>query len=183
MSLRILAISGSLRMGSGNTALLQAAAQLAPSDLEMEIYTTLAHLPHFNPDLDLDGMKPPEAVAVLRERVGSADGILISTPEYAHGLPGSLKNALDWLVSSSEFVHKPVALFNASSRSTFAQASLVETLRIMTARLIPEATLSLSLLGRNLPPNEIASDPESAASIRAALALFTGAIRVSSKAS
>jgi len=177
MSVSLLAISGSLRMGSGNTTLLMAAAHLAPSDLFIKIFPSLGNLPHFNPDFDLEGMTPPEAVLGFRKQVGAADGILISTPEYAHGLPGTLKNALDWLVSSGELVHKPVTLFNASSRSTFAQASLLETLSVMTARLVPEASLTLSLLGRNLNETEITHDLESALLIRSALAVFADAIR------
>src|SRR2546425_6156409 len=99
--MQILAVSGSLRAVSKNTAILEAARLLAPPRVEITLYTGLDTLPHFNPDLDTpDGRSGPEAVADWRAGVAQADGLLISSPEYAHGLPGTLKNALDWLVSS-----------------------------------------------------------------------------------
>jgi len=105
--------------------------------MEVAIYEGLASLPQFNPDDDEEGATPPPAVAALRAQLASADGILISTPEYAHGLPGSLKNALDWLVSDGALVDKPVALLNASTTGgQYAQASLVETLRTMNWRVV-----------------------------------------------
>ncbi len=98
--LNVLAISGSLRAASSNGALLTAATSHAPVGVEIEIYRNMGALPHFNPDDD--GENAPAIVADLRARVGAADGLLICTPEYAHGLPGSLKNLLDWLVSGGE---------------------------------------------------------------------------------
>src|SRR5438445_7359837 len=132
--MKIVAICGSLRARSSNLALLKAAAKIAP---EVTIYDGLASLPHFNPDDDEDGATPPPAVAELRTSLAAADGILISTPEYAHGLPGSLKNALDWLVSDGALVDKPVAILSASpTGGQFAQASLVETLRTINWQVL-----------------------------------------------
>jgi NAD(P)H-dependent FMN reductase len=108
-SLRILAISGSLRQGSSNTALLQAAIALLPEGVEMKLYAGLGDLPHFNPDLE--PMEPP-SVTDLRAQVKWSDGLVISSPEYAHGVPGVLKNALDWLVSGDEFL---VSLWHCST--------------------------------------------------------------------
>ncbi|HEU4883890.1 MAG TPA: NADPH-dependent FMN reductase [Longimicrobium sp.] len=138
-AVRILAISGSLRASSSNTLLLMAVAELAPEGVEVVMYGGLGDLPHFNPDLDkaLDDPDLPAQVRDLRTQVGDADALLISSPEYAHGVPGSLKNALDWLVGGSEMPGKPVALLNASPRSTHAQASLGETLRTMSADVVP----------------------------------------------
>jgi chromate reductase, NAD(P)H dehydrogenase (quinone) len=131
--MKIIAICGSLRAQSSNLALLRAAATIAA---EVEIYEGLANLPHFNPDDDVEGVTPPPAVAELRTTLADADGILISSPEYAHGVPGSLKNALDWLVSDGALVDKPVALINASPvGGEFARDSLVETLRTMNWRV------------------------------------------------
>jgi NAD(P)H-dependent FMN reductase len=110
--MRILAIRGSLRASSSNRSALEAAAMLAPAGMAMAVYEGLAHLPHFNADLDT--AEPPDAVLTLRREIGLADGLVISSPEYAHGVPGSLKNALDWLVASFEFPGKPVMLINAS---------------------------------------------------------------------
>ncbi|MDF5726788.1 MAG: NAD(P)H-dependent oxidoreductase, partial [Rhizonema sp. PD38] len=77
-------------------------------------------------------------------------GLVISSPEYAHGIPGVLKNALDWLVSGEEFIGKPIALFNASPRAIYATASLTEIVTTMAGRIVPEACLTISLLGKNL---------------------------------
>ena len=96
--IRLLAICGSLRAVSTNAALLQAAALLVPECMVIEHYDGLSRLPHFNPDLDVD--PPPPPVRDLREAIRRADGLIVSSPEYARGVPGSLKNALDWLVSS-----------------------------------------------------------------------------------
>jgi NAD(P)H-dependent FMN reductase len=171
--MKILAISGSLRRVSSNSALLLAAAALAPPGVEIELYGSLGELPHFNPDLEDD---EPPAVTELRQRVRTADGLLISSPEYAHGVPGVMKNALDWLVGGSEFPGKPVALLNASPRATHAQASLTETIRTMSARFISEASIGVPLLGRKLDAAGIAADPELAGAIRGAIVAFTRAI-------
>jgi NAD(P)H-dependent FMN reductase len=167
--MRILAISGSLRDASSNTALLRAAVALAPNDIDVVLYDGIGALPHFNPDQD---DAPIAEVAAFRAAISGSDGVLISTPEYAHGIPGVLKNALDWLVGSGELVDKPVALFNASPRSTYAVASLTETLTVMSAKLVSEAGVTIQLAGRALPEGGIAADAEIAAAIRAALAQF-----------
>jgi NAD(P)H-dependent FMN reductase len=171
--LRLLAISGSLRARSSNTELLRAAALLAPTGVEVSLYEGLGDLPHFNPDLEEN---EPAAVTELRARIRAAEGLLISSPEYAHGVPGVLKNMLDWLVGGEEFVAKPVALLNASPRATHAQASLLEIVRTMSARVVSEASIAVPLLARNLDAAGIAADPELAGVVRGALAAFARAI-------
>jgi len=173
--IRLLAISGSLRTASSNTTLLTAAASLLPPDVTMAFYQGLGGLPHFNPDLDAEPL--PEPVRDLREQVGAASGLLISSPEYARGVPGSLKNALDWLVSGSEFPDKPLALFNASQRSVHAQESLRLTLRNMSGRLVEAACITVPLLGTRLDAQGIATHEAFGPQIRAALAAFAAAIR------
>src|SRR5437868_5642473 len=106
----VVAISGSLRAGSSNAALLRAAAALAPTGMTITFYAGLDTLPPFNPDLDAEGAVPPAPVAALRATLAGARGFLICSPEYAHGVPGALKNALDWVVSSGEFTDKPILL-------------------------------------------------------------------------
>lgn len=138
--MKIMGISGSLRTASVNTGLLKAAASLAPHDVEFAVYDALGNLPHFNPELDREPL--PLAVADFRSQLNRSAGVVISTPEYAHGIPGVLKNALDWLVASGELYEKPIALFNPSPRTTYAQASITETLTVMSARLIPEASVN-----------------------------------------
>src|SRR4051812_40146447 len=112
----ILAISGSLRSRSSSTEALRAAALLAAPRIEVKIFEGLAGLPPFNPDLNEEGPKAPALVRDFRARIGAADAVLICSPEYAHGVPGSLKNALDWLVSAPEMLFKPVGLLNISPR-------------------------------------------------------------------
>ena len=134
--IQLLAISGSLRSVSSNTTILQAIARLVPSGVTVRVAPSVGALPHFNPDLDAEGAEPPPAVASFRAGLRAADGVLISAPEYAHGVPGSLKNALDRVVGTGEFMHKPVALINASATSSHAQNALVETLTIMMAEVM-----------------------------------------------
>ena len=153
--INLLAISGSLRHSSSNKTLLQAAAILATDEADVHIYNSIADLPHFNPDLD--GEAPPPAVADFRDQLRNADGVLICTPEYAHGVPGALKNALDWTVGSGEFMHKPVALINPSATSFHAQESLTETLTVMMAKV--QAT-RIPLRNNKMAVGEMLADAE-----------------------
>src|SRR4030095_12955675 len=145
-NMRILAISGSLRAQSSNTAALDAAARLAPHQMHIVRYSNLTNFPHFNPARD--GDEPPAIIQSLRNEVKISQGILISSPEYARGVAGALKNALDWLVSSLEFPGKPVALINASPRASDADAQLRLILTTMSASLVQEACVALPLLER-----------------------------------
>ena len=170
----IVAISGSLRTGSSNTAVLQAIAILAPPEVQVVLYSNLSELPHFNPDLDTE--TPPPAVSEFRSRLLASNGVLISSPEYAHGVPGTLKNALDWLVRSGELYEKPVALINASPRSSHAQASLTETLTTMTARLVPEACVTVALPNKSVDASGICNDPEISGILSLATTAFARAL-------
>ena len=152
----IVAIAGSLRAASLNSALLRAIARLAPPPFDVRIYPGLGELPLFNPDLDADSLP---AVTGLRDAILAADVLLLASPEYAHGVSGPMKNALDWMVGNESFIDKPLVLLNASPRATHAQAALRETVRTMSARLIDEACISLPLLGSGLDADGIAADP------------------------
>jgi NAD(P)H-dependent FMN reductase len=160
----IFAISGSLRSASSNTAALRALASLAPPDVTIELYTGLGDLPHFN--ADLDGDTPPAAVRALREAVGRADALIISSPEYARGIAGSLKNALDWLVGSDTFPGKPVAILNTSPRAHHADAHLRLTLTTMAAVLVPEADVTLPLIGTAMAADAIVADAQMSLALR-----------------
>ena len=175
--LRILAISGSLRKASTNTAALEAMARVSPSDVSLTLYRDLASLPPFNPEEDGEGVRPPEAVGAFRAAVGRSDALLIASPEYAHGIAGALKNALDWLVASDTFPGKPVALINAAPRAFHAQASLREVLSTMAARVIPEAFVSLSLTGRSVTVDDIVADADCARRLRESLVALSDALR------
>ena len=174
--IRLLAISGSLRARSSNTEVLRAAARLAPASTEVRLFDGLALLPAFNPDDDVPDRPLADGVRRLRDEVARADALLISTPEYAHGVPGALKNALDWLVSGPEIVHKPILLINTSPRSTHAQASLAETLRTMSTTLVTDEPVVVPLSGRPLGAEQIAADAALAQLLRAALDTLTAAV-------
>ena len=144
-TVRVLAISGSLRQASSNTALVSAAALLAPIGVDVSVYRELAQVPPFNPDLDTDAA--PVGVIRFRAALEACDAILICSPEYAHGVSGVLKNALDWIVGSGELMDKPIALINASGRATLAHAALRETLTTMSARIVEDASVTIPLDG------------------------------------
>ena len=174
--MNLLAISGSLRAQSLNSALLRATARLAPAGMSIQMFDGLAELPLFNPDIE---HTDPIAVAKLQAQVAAADALIIASPEYAHGITGVLKNALDWLVSSEVFVNKPVALFNAAPRATHAYAALLEIVTMMSAQVIYESSIILPVSGSGLDDNGIYSDPNMSASIRTALQHLAYAVTAS----
>jgi len=174
----IVAICGSLREGSSNSALLRAAASVAPAGTNVVFYTALGELPHFNPDLDEEGSVPPAEVQRLRELLIGADAILISSPEYAHGVPGAFKNMLDWLVSTGELVGKPVALVNAApAGGEFAQASILETLRTMNWRVVSEASRVQPFVKRKISGDAV--DEETLEVLRGTIRALLSAIGTS----
>lgn len=127
MTHQILLLCGSLRAGSTNEALLRTAAAVLPAGATSSWYTGMAELPHFNPDDDREPLHP--VVTDLRARIAAADALLICTPEYAGGLPGSFKNLLDWTVGGVEIGGKPTAWINASSRGPQGAAGTHASLR------------------------------------------------------
>jgi NAD(P)H-dependent FMN reductase len=143
----IVAISGSLRAQSTNTALLRTAQALAESPTKVQLYDGMSALPHFNPDDDHDPL--PSTVAALRTAIHRAGALLFSTPEYAGALPGSFKNLLDWTIGDDQpgsIYEKPVAWINASSHgSTNAQASLRLVLGFAHARIVEEACVDIPI--------------------------------------
>lgn len=172
-TIRILAISGSLRAASTNTALLRAAARLAPAGIEITLFDGLGLLPLFNPDIEVT---EPPPVARLRQQIKEAGGLMIASPEYAHGVTGAIKNALDWMVSGEEFVNKPVALLNAAPRAGHAYAALRETVTVMSARLVDEASIAVPIMGSRLDAEGIVSHPEISMALKAAIMALAEAI-------
>jgi len=170
---RVLAISGSLRVGSSNTALVGAAARVAPPGVAVSVYSALGDIPPFNPDLDGRPMPP---VRRFRAALETCDAVLISSPEYAHGVSGVLKNALDWVVGSGELIDKPVALVNASTRATLAHASLADTLSTMSARVVEDASVVVPLDGRAWDADGIAADARLSVLLADALAALVRGI-------
>ncbi len=172
----VLAIPGSLRAASANHLLILAAQRLAPASMRIDIDEVLGRLPHFNPDHD--GDSPPHVVLDFRHRVGAADAVMISSPEYAHGIPGSLKNALDWLVSSVEFPGKPVLLLNASAGDArHLQLQITEILSTMSARVIARPPMVSAVVRRAISADGAVNDPQVAETIAQALAELGEAMR------
>jgi chromate reductase len=142
--MNILAISGSLRDNAYNTALLRSAAALAPPNMTISLYDGLGNLPHFDPLLAESEM--PAEVMDLRNKLQAADGVIISTPEYAYGIPGVLKNALDWVVASGELVLKPIVATSVSTSDlggARAHYALVTVLHAMNAKVLVEASMNV----------------------------------------
>ena len=140
----VLLVSGSGRLGSTNTAVLRAAAELAPAGVSTEMLDGLLTLPLFNPDDDREGSEPSPAVAAMRAAVGRADAILVSTPEYAGALPAALKNMLEWTIGDAGTYGKPVAWVNAAgpaapSGAADAHASLAKVLGYAGADVVTSA--------------------------------------------
>jgi chromate reductase, NAD(P)H dehydrogenase (quinone) len=171
--MKILAFCGSLRSVSMNATLLRATARLAPAGISVELFAGLGDLPLFNPELEL---RMPAAAARMHRAIEACDALLIASPEYAHGVTGVLKNALDWLVSLEGFVGKPVAIFNASPRSVHAGPALREILTTMSATLLNDACLELPLRGTRIDEQGIIESPH-AASIRVALRKLADGVR------
>ena len=164
--MNVLAVAGSLRAASINAAFCRAASRLAPPGLHITVWDALGSLPPYNADLESE---PPRTVTVFREAIGTRDALIIASPEYAHGISGVLKNALDWLVSYEGFVAMPVAVINTSPRAHHAYDSLLEVLKTMAATLIHEASISVPLLGGCTTEAQMVSTPAIALQIRGSL--------------
>jgi chromate reductase, NAD(P)H dehydrogenase (quinone) len=164
--MQVLALSGSLRAASINTALLHAAVQLAPAGMTVQVFGGIADLPLFNIDLE---QAVPAPVAALRAAVAGADALLIASPEYAHGVSGVMKNTLDWLVSLESFVGKPVALLNAQPRAQFSDPALREILTTMSADLVQPASIALTLTADTLTEAGMLASESVSAAVKAAM--------------
>ena len=170
MSVTLLAISGSLRAASSNSVLLRVAKTLSPSGVEVRLYEGMGALPHFSPEVD-----GGEAVAQLKRAVTLADGVLFCTPEYVHGLPGSFKNLLDWLVSDGELWDKPVAVLSARP-SEFAEPQLREILKTLMASVCEEASVVVAFPSNKIEEEQVLGKPELSVPLQAALTTFVGFI-------
>ena len=172
--IKILALSGSLRQASYNTAALKALRELASDDVDIVVYKGLGNLPLFNPDLEGQVIL---AFDELRSVLAKSHGLIIASPEYAHGISGVLKNTLDWLVSGEEFVYMPVALINTSPRATHAQEALREVIKTMSGSIIEKSCVSIPLLSSNLDANGIVNDQVISALLKSSLFDFCEEIR------
>ena len=143
--LRILALCGSLRAASLNRALLQACTHLAPAGVQITLFEQ------------------------LRRQINAADGLLIASPEYAHGVSGVMKNALDWLVATEALVNKPVAMLNAAPRAQHAYAALQETLVLMSCDWVAKASITVPVIAPVLSCEAILASPVLVESLQHAL--------------
>ena len=172
---RVLCLCGSLRRVSANLAALEAARELAPRCLQLELYVHARSLPLFDPDVEAGPL--PQAVRELRKAVGCADALLVACPEYAHGIPGAFKNLLDWLVGSLEFPGKPVLLLNASARgSHHAQDALMEVLKTMSARMLASDPLPVQLPGAGCSTEFVLASEDCRREIEVALGCLAAGI-------
>lgn len=161
---KVLAISGSTRQQSVNRLFINAVAQLAMDHFTVELFNSIADLPHFNPDNDT--LEAPAAVASFREKIKNADGVFICSPEYAMGVPGTLKNALDWTVGTSDFSNKPGALITASLSGLKAHESLLGTLRVIEARIADDSQLVVSFAKTKVSAEAKITDEATLASVK-----------------
>ena len=178
--MRVLLISGSLRAGSVNTAVLRTAQAAAPAGVMAERFEGLGALPHFNPDLDPEGGAPPPSVADLRARLAAADAVLFSTPEYAGDLPGAFQNLLDWTVGGGETYGKRVGWINAAGEASptgaaDAHASLRRVLGYTGADIVEAACVRVPVPRAALGPDGLVADPDLRERIAAALVELAGA--------
>ncbi len=161
--MKILALSGSLRANSYNTAIIKTLQHL---DSRVEVYEGLGNLPLFNSDLDnhtLEEDNSPPLVVDFRAKVREADVFIVSTPEYAHQIPGVLKNALDWLVSSDAIVAKPTVVISASTSAMGgdkAHAQLVALLKVISQNVLEEASLVVSKVNKKIDEDSVVVDKE-----------------------
>ncbi len=174
-SLRVLLISGSLRDGSTNTAVLRTAGQIAGDEIETMLYEDMAKLPHFNPDDDREGEPVHPAVAELRAGITAADALLLCTPEYAGALPGALKNLLEWTVGDASTYRKPTAWINASGPAAptggaDAHDSLRKVLGYVDADIVEAACARIPLTRDAVGPDGMITDPEAREQIAQTLA-------------
>tara|TARA_R110002167_G_scaffold66801_5_gene188982 strand:- start:694 stop:1260 length:567 start_codon:yes stop_codon:yes gene_type:complete len=170
--LKLVALSGSLRNLSYNSSALQALKMLSANDADINI-VSLGNLPLFNPDRESDNIP---SVMALKSNIEKADGLIISSPEYAHGISGVMKNALDWLVSGEEFVNIPIMLINTSPRATHAQQMLREIIVTMSGNIIEKSSVVIPLLGTSLDEQGIVIDSQLSALLKTGIGEFCSVI-------
>jgi chromate reductase len=162
--MRVMGIAGSIRRGSFNRALLDAAVELAPEGMRIEPWDRLREVPHYDGGLETDALRP-EPVEELKRRIAEADGLLLVTPEYNYSVPGVLKNAIDWASRpgyKSVFVGKPVAIIGASASAmgtARAQIHLREIMYATLARVMPHPGVLVNLAPQKFQDGRLTDEP------------------------
>lgn len=162
--MKVLGISGSLRQNSFNNSILNTVSELFPPSIKFNVYDGLHLIPPFNPDDE-----ESQAVKHFKEKVAESDAVIISTPEYAFGVPGVLKNALDWTVSTGEFNEKPISVISASPLNTGgdkALASLLLTLTALGTKKNNRSSLSIPNIKLKMSPDGHLNHPETVENLR-----------------
>lgn len=172
--IKLLALSGSLRKASYNTAALTALKKLAPSPIDITL-GDISGLPLFNPDREDEAIS---TVAELKALLADSAGLIIASPEYAHGISGPMKNALDWMVSGVEFPYKPIMLINTSPRASHALEALREVITTMSGHIVESAYVSIPLLSSDLDSSGIVENPKFSEALVTRLNMFRAAIEV-----
>ncbi|MEO6232325.1 MAG: NADPH-dependent FMN reductase [Ferruginibacter sp.] len=167
---KILCISGSTRNNSSNLKLLQLIAEMTHEKYEVSIFNELSTLPHFNPDLDNEN--PPQPIIDFRNKIEWADAVIICTPEYVFSIPGSLKNALEWMVSTTIFSDKPVGLITASAQGEKGQAELKLVMQTIGAIFHESTTLLIQGIRGKINDNGKVTDEKTMAAIEQFLFAF-----------
>lgn len=176
--MNVLGINGSLRAGSITARLLKAALNLLPEGTFARVYDGLADLPHFSPDIDTE--PAPGSVVHWCDQLKWADAVIICTPEYAFGLPGSFKNVLDWAVSSGEFNEMPVIAIAASPLETGgvnAMTSLLPTLRALGTHIVDTGAITVPFVKNKLDSNDHFIETELEGEISSVLARLCSAVK------
>ena len=169
----MLLVSGSLRAGSTNSALLRTAVRVAPAGVEAVLFDGAGRLPHFDPDQDGEPLHP--AVEALRAAIRGCDAILFSTPEYAGALPGAFKNLLEWAVGDADvgsIYDKPVGWINVSASPTGAAdayRSLAIVLGYVHAAVVAEACVRIPVTRQMVGSDGLITDPVVCESVTAVL--------------
>ena len=169
------ALCGSQRQASTSRRLLEALQLACPDGITIEICDLIGDLPIFNPDDE--GERTPPVVAKFAAKIAQADGLIVSCPEYAHGIPGGFKNALDWLVSRDEVPFKPLMFAHASHRGDLVLEQLADVLQTMSLRIVGEAFLRVPVAGKSDEAQAaILLDARESGLLRASLRRFAEAI-------
>ncbi|MDB5020818.1 MAG: NADPH-dependent reductase [Pedobacter sp.] len=175
----VIAICGSTRHNSINHSLINAISHISVQDLNISVYSKIGNLPQFNPDDDDENVA--KEVTDFRRQLDQADGILICTPEYAHGVPGSLKNAIDWTVSSSNFTQKPTMLVTASTDGKYGHAALLETLKAIDAKNVDSLQMVIEFAKTKVSLDGRITDDDTLIKISTLLSTFVGSLYVNTE--
>lgn len=171
---KVVAISGSTRQNSSNHSLIKAIQELSKDQLDIIVYDAISNLPQFVPDDDNENV--PDKVADFRQQLDNAEGIIICTPEYAHGVPGTLKNAIDWTISTSQFPHKPTMLITASTDGRYGHKALLQTLKAIEAENIDNLQMVIAFIKTKIMNDKII-DEETLNGVKKLIQSFISSIK------